>query len=256
MQLGSTTCCSATAEGRILWKKGLFLPDAGGIHGLMPAEMDKNPQIFHFSAPPLNPGFFCNSQEDANGTDEAETWHTQTPLPITPTSQPLPRGSNTQDGLGSNVTEVGHFLRENVGILPVTISLWTPAKESPVVLGAAGAGEAGPAALCVPWSTGAAQEQLRAFLGMQRKRETRQGWSAWKGNVERENPPPSQGGWAGWERCHGSSPFQPLHPASIPRSQGCTGRFRDAPAPSCPSLQAPGMHLLPKSLALREVRRC
>lgn len=43
--------------GRILWKKGLFLPSGGGINGLMAVEMDKNPQIFQINAPPLNPGF-------------------------------------------------------------------------------------------------------------------------------------------------------------------------------------------------------
>lgn len=57
MPLGCTDCCSTTGEGAILWKKGFFLPNAGGINGLIPTEMDKNPQIFPINAPPLNPGF-------------------------------------------------------------------------------------------------------------------------------------------------------------------------------------------------------
>lgn len=64
----------------------------------------------------------------------------------------------------------------NVGILPVTISLWIAAKKNPIVTGAARLGQQ----LLCPSGSGAAQEQLPAFLGMQRKWETRQGWK-WEG---------------------------------------------------------------------------
>lgn len=169
---------------------------------------------FPFQCSTTKSRFFCNSQEDANGMDEAETWHTQTPLPITPTSQPLPRGSNTQDGLGSNVTESGTFSGKmwESSLSPSPSGLWP--RNAP---------------LCREQPEPARPEQrLFVSLGaLGQPRSSSEPSSGCRGNGRR-----GRDGRHGRETWRGKILL-------LPKEDGQDGSDATDPAPSSPSIQHP-----------------
>lgn len=143
--------------------------------------------------------------------DEAERQHTQTPLPTSPMFHPLPSSSSTQDGL--SITELGAFSRK-MWESSATFSLWTLAKENPVVLGAA---RAGTAALCVPEALGQPRSSPEPC------------WARGGNGKHGTGGKCQEGKSSQWDVGIVLS-IQPLHP-----QPWVTGRFRDAPAPSSPS---------------------
>lgn len=147
--------------------------------------------------------------------DEAQTQHTQTPLPRAPTSQTLPRSSAPRMGWAAAARSWALF----------------PGKCGnsachPLPLGAARAGRPGQQLLVSLrlWdSPGAAPSLPRDAEGM----GNMAGMEMWRGKIVSL---PKEDQWDlelwMWELPVPSCP-------SIPTgSQGCTGSFRDAPAPS------------------------
>lgn len=163
--------------------------------------------------------------------DEAEAAHTDPTSHISHIPSPS-SSSSTQDGL--SITELGSFSRK-MWESSATFSLWTLAKENPVVLGAA---RAGTAALCVPQALG------------QPRSSPEPSWARRGNGKHGTGGKCQQGKSSQWDVGIVCS-IQPLHPQPWDAQAGL-GMLQLLPA----LLQTPGMHPLPESLALREVRKC